>query len=44
MLCSSGKKVVVYFIIISNLAVTTPVSVDNVRADLFLMIIFATEQ
>ena len=44
MFCSSSKKVVVCFTIISNLAVTTRVSVNNVRADLFLKGIFITEQ
>ena len=44
MLCSSSKKVAVCFTIISNLAVTTHVSVNNVRADLFLKEIFITEQ
>ena len=34
----------VCFTIISNLAVTTHVSVNNVRADLFLKGIFITEQ
>ena len=43
MLCSSSKKVMVCFTIISNLAVTTHVSVNNVRADLFLKGIFITE-
>ena len=35
MLCSSSKKVAVCFTIIRNLTVTTHVSVNNVRADLF---------
>ena len=38
------KKVVVCFTIISNLAVTTHISVNNVRADLFLKGIFIMEQ
>ena len=36
MLCSSSKKVAVYFTIIANLTVTTGVFVNNVKADLFL--------
>ena len=44
MLCSSSEKVAVCFNIISNLAVTTRVSVNNVRADLFLKGIFIAEQ
>ena len=43
MLCSSSKRVAVCFTMISNLAVTTRVSVNNVRADLFLKGIFITE-
>ena len=38
-----SKKVAVCFTIISNLAVTTHVSVNNIRADLFLKGIFITE-
>ena len=34
MLCSSVEKVVVCFTKISNLAVTTPLSMNKVRADL----------
>ena len=44
MLFSTSKKGEVYFTIISNLAVTTRVSVNNVRADLFLEGIFITQQ
>ena len=43
MFCSCSKKVV-RFTITSRLAVTTCVSVNNVRADLFLKGIFITEQ
>ena len=44
MLYSSRKSVAVCFTIISNLAVTACVSVNNVRAVLFLGGIFLTEQ
>ena len=44
MLCSSGKKVAVCFTIKRNLAVTTRVSVNNVRSDLFLKGMFITKQ
>ena len=44
LLCSPSKKVVVCFTMISNFAVTTRVSVNNVRVDLFLKAIFMTEQ
>ena len=40
MLCRSSKKVAVCFTIISNLAVATRASVNNVRADLFLKFSF----
>ena len=43
MLCSSSKKVTVCFTILSNLAVTARVSVNNLRVDLFLKGIFITE-
>ena len=42
-LCSSSKKVVACFTIISNLTVTTHVSVNNVGADIFLKGIFIME-
>ena len=38
MLCSSSKKGMVCFSIISNFAVTARVSVNNARADLFLKV------
>ena len=44
MLCSSSKKVAVCHTIISNLAVTTHVSVNNVRVNLILKGNFITEQ
>ena len=44
MLCNSSEKVVVFFTIVRNLTVTTQISVNSVRADLFLMGIFITEQ
>ena len=44
MLFSTSKKGELYFTVISNLAVTTRVSVNNVRADLFLEGIFITQQ
>ena len=44
MLCNSSKKVAVCFTRISNLAVITRVSVNQVRADLFLKGIFIREQ
>ena len=44
MLCGSSKNVAVYFTTISKLAVTTRVSVNNARGDLFLKGIFITEQ
>ena len=44
MVCSSNKEVAVYFTIISNLAVTARVTVNNVRADFFLKGTFITEQ
>ena len=43
MLCSSIKKVAVCFPIICNLSVTTCISVNNVRADLFCKGIFITK-
>ena len=44
MLCNSSEKVAVCFTIVRNLTVTTQVSVNSVRADLFLIGIFITEQ
>ena len=44
MLCRSIKKVALCFTIVSNLAGTARVSVNNVRANLFLEGIFITEQ
>ena len=44
MLCSSNKNVAPCFTLISNIAVTTRVSVNNVRADLFLKGIFTSER
>ena len=44
MLCSSSKKVAACHTMISNLAVTTHVSVNNVRVDLILKGNFITEQ
>ena len=44
MVCSSNKKVAVCFTLISNLAVTARVTVNNVRADFFLKGTFITEQ
>ena len=44
MLYSSSKKVEVCFTILSNLALTTRVSVNNNKADLFLKGIFIMEQ
>ena len=38
------SKLTVCFTVISNLAITTCVPVNNVRADLFLKGIFTTEQ
>ena len=43
-LCSSSKKGVVWFIIISTIAVTTHISTNNFRTDLFLKGIFLTYQ
>ena len=43
MLCNSSEKVAVCFTIVRNLTVTTQVSVNSVRADLFLIGIFITE-
>ena len=44
MLWSSSEKVELRITIISNLAVTTRVSVNIIRADHFLQGIFVTEQ
>ena len=40
MLCSSSEKVKKCFTTISNLAVTTRISLNNIRADFFLKGIF----
>ena len=44
MLCSSSEKLTVCFTMTSNLAVTTWVSINNVRWDLFLKGIFIMDQ